>query len=127
MMRGATRNQQCHTPLSLVWWSQSSSCCLRAKVELRHMHGVWQQCWSAMSASMVGNRFAVLAILLGLRTSFHWAALAKAYKQLWRDFVVTILFAVHVAGAFGFRSLPTTTQVMSTLLSKHSQDHVRDE
>ena len=27
------------------------------ELELRHMHGVWPQCWSAMPASMVGNRF----------------------------------------------------------------------
>jgi len=65
------------------------------------------------------NRFVVWAILPGLPTSFHWAALAKAHKQLWKDFVVTILFVVHVAGAFGFLSPLTTTQVMSTLLSKH--------
>jgi hypothetical protein len=31
---------------------------------------------------MVGNRFAALAILLRLHTSFHWDTLAKAYKQL---------------------------------------------
>ncbi len=42
----------------------------------------------------------------GLHTSFHWAALAKAYKQLWKDFVVTILCAVHVADAFGVSLAP---------------------
>jgi hypothetical protein len=46
------------------------------------MLGSWQQCWLATPASMVGNRFVVLAILLRLRTSFHWDILAKAYKQL---------------------------------------------
>jgi len=76
---------------------------------------------------MVGNRFVGLAILPGLHTSLHWAALAKAYKQLWKDFVVTILCAVHVADAFGSRSPLTTTKVMSTPLSKHLQEHVRDE
>src|SRR5260370_36540283 len=88
------------------------------------MHGGWQQCWLATPASMVGNRFVVLAILLGLHTSFHWAAFAKAYNQLWKDFGVTMLCAVHVADAFGSRSPLTTTQVMSTLLSKHLQEHV---
>ena len=83
------------------------------------MHGVWQQCWLAKPASMVGSRFVVSVILLGLHTSFHWAALAKAYKQLWEDFVVTILCAVHVADEFGSRSLLTTTKVMSTPLAKH--------
>ena len=83
--------------------------------------------WLAKPASMVGNRFVVLEILPGLHTSFHWAALAKAYKQLWKDFVVTTLFAVHVADAFGSRSLLTTKKVMSTPLSKHSQEHVRSE
>jgi len=68
-----------------------------------------------------------LAILLGLHTSFHWAALAKAYKQLWKDFVVTILCAVHVADAFGSRSPLTTTQVMSTLLWKRLQESSLDE
>ena len=96
-------------------------------LELKHMRGVWQQCWLAMAASMVGNRFVGLAILPGLHTSLHWAALAKAYKQLWKDFVVTILCAVHVADAFGSRSPLTTTKVMSTPLSKHLQEHVRDE
>jgi len=67
-----------------------------------------------------------LAILLGLHTSFHWAALAKAYKQLWKDFVVTILCAVHVADAFGSRSPLTTMKLMSTPLSKHLQEQVRD-
>ena len=76
---------------------------------------------------MVGNRFVGLAILPDLHTSFHWATLAKAYKQLWKDFVVTILCAVHVADAFAFRSHLTTTQVISMLLSKHLQEHVRDE
>ena len=70
---------------------------------------------------------AMLAILLGLHTSFHWGALAKAYKQLWKAFVVTILCAVHVADAFGSHSPLTTTQAMSTLLSKHLQGDVRDE
>src|SRR5947209_20566719 len=90
------------------------------------MHGVWQQCWLATPASMVGNRFVVLAILLGLHTSFHWAVLAKAYKQLWKDFVVTILCAVHVADAFGSPSPLTTTKVMSTPLSKLLQEQVPD-
>jgi hypothetical protein len=76
---------------------------------------------------MDGNRFVVLAILLGLHTSFHWAALAKAYKQWWKDFVVTILCAVHVAGAFGSRSPLTTMKVMSTPFSKHLREQVRDE
>ena len=76
-------------------------------------------CWLATPAGMVGNRFVVLAILPGLHTSFHWAALAKAYKQLWKDFVVTISCAVFVADAFGSRLLLTMTQAMSTLLSKH--------
>ena len=76
---------------------------------------------------MVGNRFAVLAILPGLHTSFPWAALAKAYKQLWKGFVVTILCAVYVAGAFGSRSPLTTMQVMSTLSSKHLQEYARNE
>ena len=92
---------------------------------MRRMHGVWQQCWFAMPASMVGNRFVVLAILPGPHTSFHWATLAKAYKQLWKDFVVTVSCAVSAADAFGSRSLLTTTQAMSTLLSKHLQGHVR--
>src|SRR5579863_2382989 len=74
---------------------------------------------------MVGNRFVVLAIMLGLHTSFHWAALAKACKQLWKDFVVTILCAGHVADAFGSRSLLTTMKVMSTRLWKHLQEQVR--
>src|SRR6478672_1387767 len=121
MMRGATRNQQCRMPPWLVWWLQLSSCCPWVKLELRHMHGVWQQCWLATQASMVGNHFVVLAILPGLHTSFHWATLTKAYKQLWKDFVVTISCAVSVADAFGSRSLLTTTQAMSTLLSKHLQ------
>src|SRR6266481_532853 len=97
------------------------------KPELRHMHGLWQQCWLETPATMVGNRFAVLRTLLGLHTSFHWTALAEAYKQLWKDFVVTILCAVHVADAFGSRSPLTTMQMISTLLSKHLQRHVRDE
>jgi len=46
------------------------------------------------------------------RTSFHWTALAKAYKPLSTDFVVTILYAVHVADAFGSRSRLTTMKVM---------------
>src|ERR1700736_3828583 len=91
------------------------------------MHGVWPQCWLATPASMGGNRFVVLAILLGLHTSFHGAALAKAYKQLWKDFVLTILCAVHVADAFGSRSPLTTTQVMSTFLSKHLRPPGLDE
>ena len=66
---------------------------------------------------MVGSRFVALAILLG-HTSFHWAMLAKAYKQLWKDFVLTILCAVHVADEFGSRSLLTTMKVMSTPLAK---------
>src|SRR5437588_12243916 len=74
---------------------------------------------------MVGNSFVVLTILPGLHTSFHWAALAKAYKQLWKDFVVTILCAVHVADAFGSRSPLTTTKVMSTPLSTRFQEQVR--
>jgi hypothetical protein len=97
------------------------------KLELKHMHDVWQRCWLAMPASMVGNRFVVLAILQDLHTSFHWATLAKAYKQLWKDFVVRILFAVHVADAFGSRSPRTTMKVMSTSLSKHLKEHLRDE
>src|SRR5580765_169566 len=97
------------------------------KLALRRMHGVWQECWLAKPASMVGNPFAVLAILLHLHTSFHWAALVKAYKQLWKDFVVRILCAVHVADALGSRSPLTTTQVTSTLSSKHLQEHVWDE
>jgi len=75
---------------------------------------------------MVGNRFVGLAILPDLHTSFHWATLAKAYKQLWKDFVVAILCAVHVADAFGSRSPLTTTKVMSTPLSKLLQEQVRD-
>src|SRR5712691_7961619 len=126
MMRGATRNQQCRMSLWWVSWQQLSSCCPWGKLALKHMHGVWQQCWLAKPASMVGNRFVVLAILLGLHTSFHWAALAKAYKQLWKDFVVTILCAVHVADAFGSRSPLTTMKLMSTPLSKHLQEQVRD-
>jgi hypothetical protein len=86
------------------------------------MREVWQQCWLAKPANMVGVRFAVLAIMLGVHTSFQWATLAKAYTQLWKDFVVTILCAVHVADAFVSRSLLTTTKVMSTPLSKHSQE-----
>src|SRR2546428_9357064 len=127
MMRGATRNQQCRMSVWRVSWQPLSSCCRWMKLALRHMHEVWQQRWLAKPPSMVGNRFVVSAILLGLHTSFHWAALAKAYKQLWKDFVVTILCAVHVADAFGSRSPLTTTQVMSTLLLKHLQEHVRDE
>ena len=76
------------------------------------MRRVWQQCWLAMPVSMVGNRFVVLAILPGLHTSFHWAALAKAYKQLSTDFVVTVLCAVHMVDEFGSRSPLTTTKVM---------------
>lgn len=68
---------------------------------------------------MVGSRFVVLAILLGLPTSFRWAILAKAYKQLWKDLAATVSFAVHVADAFESRSPPTTTRVMSTPLAKH--------
>ena len=90
------------------------------------MHGLWQQCWLAKPASMVGNRFVVLVILLGLLTSFHWAALAKAYKQWWKDFVVTILCAEHVADAFGSRSPLTTMKVMLTPLSNLLQEQVRD-
>src|SRR5258708_6829765 len=86
------------------------------------MHGRWQQCWLATPASMVGNRFVVLAILLRLHTSFHWGILTKTYKQLSRVFVVIILCAVYVADAFGSRSPLTTTQVMSTPLSKHLQE-----
>jgi hypothetical protein len=41
--------------------------------------------------------------------------------------VVIILCAVYVADAFGFRSPLTTTQVMSTLLSKHLQEPGLDE
>src|SRR6185312_1641424 len=104
MMRGATRNQQCRMFLWLVSWWQLSSCCPWGKLELRHMHGVWQQCWLATPASTVGNRSVVLAILPGLHTSFHWGAPAKAYKQLWKAFVVTILCAVHVGDAFGSHS-----------------------
>src|SRR5580765_3763233 len=126
MMRGATRNQQCRMPLWLAWWQQLSSCCQWVNLELRHMRGVWQQCWLAKPVSMVGNRFVGLAILPDLYTSFHWAALAKAYKQLWEDFVVTILCAVHVADAFGSRSPLTTAKVMSTPLSKLLQEQVRD-
>jgi hypothetical protein len=62
-----------------------------------------------------------------LHTSFHWAGLAKAYRELWKDFVVTILCAVHVADAFGSRLPLTTTKVTSTPLSKHLQEYVRDE
>ena len=80
-----------------------------------------------MPARTVGNRFVGLAILPRLRTSFHWGALAKAYKQLRKDFVVTILCAVPVADAFGSRSPLITTKVMSTPLSKHLQEHVQDE
>src|ERR1700686_4295751 len=90
------------------------------------MHGLWQQCWLAKPVSMVGNRFVALVILLRLHTSFHWAALAKAYKQLWKDFVVTILCAEHVADAFGSRSPLTTMKVMLTPLSKLLQEQVRD-
>src|SRR5262250_1849594 len=88
------------------------------------MRGVWPQCWLAMPASMVGNRFVGLVILPGLDTLFHWAAPTKAYKQLWKDFVVTILCVVHVADAFGSRSPLTTTKVMSTPLSKHLQEQI---
>jgi len=76
---------------------------------------------------MVGNRFVVLAILPGLHTSFHLATLAKAYQQLWKDFLVAISCAVTVADAFGSRSLLTTTQAMSTLSSKDLQGHVQGE
>ena len=41
--------------------------------------------------------------------------------------MVIILCAVYVADAFGFRSLLTTTQVMSTPLSKHLQEPSLDE
>ena len=80
-----------------------------------------------MPARTVGNPFVGLAILPRLRTSFHWGALAKAYKQLRKDFVVTILCVVHVAAAFVSRSPLITTRVMSTRLSKRSQEHVQDE
>jgi len=76
---------------------------------------------------MVGNRFVVLAILLRLHTSFPWDTLTKAYKQWWKAFVVIILCAEYVADAFGSRSPFTTTQVMSTLLSKHLQEPGLDE
>src|ERR1700674_1186340 len=112
MMLGVTRNQQCRMPLWLVWGQQLGSCCPWVTLELKHMLDVWQHCWLAMPASMVGNRFVVLAILRGLHTSFRWATLAKAYKQLLTDFVVTILSAVHVADAFGSRSPLTTMKVM---------------
>src|SRR5215475_7737232 len=118
-MRGATRNQHCRMRPWLVWWSQLSSCCPWVKLELRHTHEVWQQCWLPTAASMVGNRFVVLAIVPVLHTSFHWAALAKMPKQLCKDFIVKILCAVHVADAFGSRSPLTTTLVMSTVLSRH--------
>src|SRR6266567_1646533 len=91
MMRGATRNQQC---LMFLWrgsWQRLSSSCPWVKRVLRHMHGVWQPCWLATSASMVGSRFVVLAILPGLHTSFRWAILAKAHKQLWKDFTHNIV------------------------------------
>jgi len=126
MMRGATRSQQCRMSQWQVSWYQLSSCLPSVKLALRHMQGVWQQCWLVKPASMVGNRFAALSTLLGLHTSFHWLILAKTYKQLWLDFVVTMLCAVHVVDAFGFRSLLTTTKVISTSLSKHLQEQVRD-
>lgn len=74
---------------------------------------------------MGGNRFVVLAILLGLHTSFHWVAFTKTYNHLWKDFVVTALCAVHVVDAFGSRLPLTTTKVMSTHLSKHLQKQVQ--
>src|SRR5215470_16614994 len=104
MMRGATRNQQCRMFLWLVSWWQLSSCCPWVKLELRHMRGVWQQCWLEMPASLVGKPFVVLTILPDPRTSFHWAVLARAYKHLWKDFVVTTSCAVPAADAFGSRS-----------------------
>src|SRR6478736_6900756 len=76
MMPGAIRNQQCRMPPWLVSRWHLSSCCPWVKLELRHMLGSWQQCWLATPASMVGNRFVLLAILLRLRTSFHWDILA---------------------------------------------------
>src|SRR5215472_11069686 len=126
MMRGATRSQQCRMSLWQVSWYQLGSCLLWVKLALRHMQEIWRQCWLVKPASMVGNRFAALAILLALHTSFHCAILAKACNQLWEDFVVTILCAVHVADAFGFRSLLTTTKVILTSLSKHLPEQVRD-
>src|ERR1700720_1196312 len=90
------------------------------------MRGTWQQGWLAVPATMVGNHFVVLAILPGLHTLFHWPALAKARKQLWIDFVATILCAEHVADAFGSRSPLTTMKVMLTPLSKLLQEQVRD-
>jgi hypothetical protein len=114
-------------PPWLVSQWQLSSCCPWVKLELRHMLGSWQQCWLAAPASMVGNRFVVLAILLRLQTSFHWETLAKAYRQLQKVFVVIVLCAVYVADAFGSRSPLTTTQVMSTPLSKHLQEPSPDE
>jgi len=56
-----------------------------------------------------------------------WMSKLKAEPQLWKDFVVTISCAVSVADAFGSRSLLTTTQAMSTLLSKHLQGRVQGE
>jgi cysteine desulfurase/selenocysteine lyase len=86
----------CHISLWRVSWSQLSSCCHWVNLALRHMHRVWKQCWLVKPASMVGDRFVVLTILLALHTLFRLAILAKAYKKLWKGFVVTILCAVHV-------------------------------
>src|SRR5215470_5345106 len=88
MMRGATRSQQCRMSLWQVSWYQLGSCLLWVKLALRHMQEIWRQCWLVKPASMVGNRFAALAILLALHTSFHCAILAKACNQLWEDFVI---------------------------------------
>ena len=76
------------------------------KLALRHMHGVWQQYWLAKPAIYGWQPFRSVGDRTGLHISFHWAALAKAYKQLWKDFVVTILCAVHVADAFGVSLAP---------------------
>src|SRR5580692_1035990 len=49
----------------------------------------------------------------------------ESVQAIVEDFVATILCAVHVGDGFGSRSLLTTTKVMSTPLSKHSQKQVR--
>ena len=48
------------------------------------MHGVWQQCWLAKASKYGWQPFRSVGDPVGLHISFHWAALAKTYKQLWR-------------------------------------------
>src|SRR5882724_5547813 len=86
------------------------------------MREVWQPCWLATPASMVGNHFVRLAILPRLHTSFLWAAPAKTYSRLWKGFEVRILCAVRVEGEFESRSRRITTRVMSTHWSKSWQE-----